>query len=398
MAESARSSLECTDANHDLTSSMTSSCDAVGDICCPICVPIIGGTMDAASNTDAAGVFVGARAPPAGSGERASESSSSSSSSSPPTTVMCVASGDISRFAGIALPGVVPACVGPAGVTGDPMVSASSILDAVTTGLADDVGLLRFLREPNESDVPGVCPAFSELNDRSIPATTTFGDRGESGVRAPRADRGVSLLTLLAPDAINVMFSMFSVAFAAATSKVGVHDVCDCEFGTMPVLVQSMDLSAGVIMPTSSPFVYTRVFCAVVGGEGHRGSASRGKGDGRGGDPETHSPRHIRFAGVRHSGLGEVGARTHLEVVGPLQAARAAGGAGRARVSQRRLHAHTQRVLPLAHGRAVVRGEIWGVRAKFSWRLNRGKTDEEKPFHQTNDGDTRRSNSPNLPR
>ena len=86
--------------------------------------------MDAASNTDAAGVFVGARAPPAGSGERASESSSSSSSSPPPTTVMCVASGDISRFAGIALPGVVPACVGPAGVTGDPMVSASSILDA----------------------------------------------------------------------------------------------------------------------------------------------------------------------------------------------------------------------------------------------------------------------------
>ena len=155
------------------------------------------------------------------------------------------------------------------------------------------------MREPNESDVPGVCPAFSELNDRSIPATTTFGDRGESGVRAPRADRGVSLLTLLAPDAINVMFSMFSVAFAAATSKVGVHDVCDCEFGTMPVLVQSMDLSAGVIMPTSSPFVYTRVFCAVVGGEGHRGSASRGKGDGRGGDPETHSPRHIRLAGVR---------------------------------------------------------------------------------------------------
>ena len=167
MAESARSSLECTEANHDLTSSMTSSCVAVGDICCPICCPIIGGTMDAASNTDAAGVFVGARAPPAGSGERASESSSSP----PPTTVMCVASGDISRFAGIALPGVAPACVGPAGVTGEPMVSASSILDAVTTGLEEDAGLLRFLREPNESDVPGVCPAFSELNERSIPAS-----------------------------------------------------------------------------------------------------------------------------------------------------------------------------------------------------------------------------------
>ena len=216
----------------------------------------------------------------------------------------------------------------------------------------------------------------------------------------------MSLLTLLAPDAIKVMFSMFSVAFAAATSKVGVHDVCDCEFGTMPELVQSMDLSAGVIMPTSSPFVYTRVFCAMVGagggwGKAHRGSASRGKGDGRGGDPETHSPRHIRFAGVRHSGLGEVGARTHLEVVGPLQAARATGGAGRARVSQGGLHAHTQRVLPLAHGRAVVRGEIWGVQGEFRGatnRRNRGKTDEEKPFHQTNDGDTRRSYSPNLPR
>ena len=44
------------------------------------------------------------------------------------------------------------------------------------------LGFLRFLRLPKERDVPGVCPAFSELNERSV--ATTLGDRGESGVRA----------------------------------------------------------------------------------------------------------------------------------------------------------------------------------------------------------------------
>ena len=105
------------------------------------------------------------------------------------------------------------------------------------------------------------------MNERSV--ATTLGDRGESGVRA--RELGVPLLTLLAPDAIAVMFSMFSVAFAAATSKVGVQDVCDCELGTMPLLVHSMDLSAGVIMPTSSPLVYVRVFCDVDGEGDTRG-------------------------------------------------------------------------------------------------------------------------------
>ena len=160
--------------------------------------------------------------------------------------------------------------MGPRGCHGRPAASASSILDVVgTAGLSARrrhdfraaLGFLRFLRLPKERDVPGVCPAFSELNERSV--ATTFGDRGESGVRA--RELGESLLTLLVPDAIAVMFSMFSVAFAAATSKVGVQDVCDCELGTMPLLVHSMDLSAGVIMPTSSPLVYVRVFCDADG-------------------------------------------------------------------------------------------------------------------------------------
>jgi hypothetical protein len=72
----------------------------------------------------------------------------------------------------------------------------------------------------------------------------------------------------------------------------------------MPVLVQSMDLSAGVIMPTSSPFVYTRVFCAVVGGGGtSRVSVAweRGRAGGRSRDSfsETHSVRRRSAFGTR---------------------------------------------------------------------------------------------------
>ena len=214
-------------------------------------------------------MFAGARAP-AGAGEGIPGSPPS------PSNATCVASGDISSFVVVAAG--KEAGLGPAGVTGEPAASASSILDvvgtarvvvsvAVTIFFAPALGFLRFLRLPKERDVPGVCPAFSELNERSV--ATTFGDRGESGVRA--RELGESLLTLLVPDAIAVMFSMFSVAFAAATSKVGVQDVCDCELGTMPLLVHSMDLSAGVIMPTSSPLVYVRVFCDVNGDGDTRG-------------------------------------------------------------------------------------------------------------------------------
>ena len=70
--------------------------------------------------------------------------------------------------------------------------------------------------------------------------------------------------------------------------------------------------------------------------------------------------RSLRLRGLRDTFHIRRGA--HLEVIGPLQAA-ASGGAGRARVSQRRFHA--QRVVPLPHGSSVVRvgprGEICEV-------------------------------------
>ena len=86
----------------------------------------------------------------------------------------------------------------------------------------------------------------------------------------------------------------------------------------------------------------------------------------------------------------------HLEVIGPLQAA-ASGGAGRARVSQRRFHA--QRVVPLPHGSSVERvgprGEICEVsrvcpclpprtchetRAPRRWNPKRSDPERFSPF------------------
>lgn len=82
-----------------------------------------------------------------------------------------------------------------------------------------------------------------------------------------------------------------------------------------------------------------------------RGIAAAG-GDARA--PSSGFPRHIPHSSRRDAARG-----AHLEVIGPLQAA-ASGGAGRARVSQRRFHA--QRIVPLPHGSSVERvgprGEI----------------------------------------
>lgn len=82
----------------------------------------------------------------------------------------------------------------------------------------------------------------------------------------------------------------------------------------------------------------------------------RGRGiTAAGGDaraPSSGFPRHIPHSSRRDAARG-----AHLEVIGPLQAA-ASGGAGRARVSQRRFHA--QRVVPLPHGSSVERVEPRG--------------------------------------
>ena len=83
-----------------------------------------------------------------------------------------------------------------------------------------------------------------------------------------------------------------------------------------------------------------------------------GEGDGK--SRRRGGTRSLRLRGLRDTFHIRRGA--HLEVIGPLQAA-ASGGAGRARVSQRRFHA--QRVVPLPHGSSVVRvgprGEICEV-------------------------------------
>lgn len=87
-----------------------------------------------------------------------------------------------------------------------------------------------------------------------------------------------------------------------------------------------------------------------------------GKGDGK---SRRGGGRAVSVLGVSGRDISHSSRRNaaYLEVIGPLQAA-ASGGAGRARVSQRRFHA--QRVVPLPHGSSVervgTRGEICYVR------------------------------------
>ena len=86
-----------------------------------------------------------------------------------------------------------------------------------------------------------------------------------------------------------------------------------------------------------------------------------GKGDGksrRGGDAQSPSSGFRGETFISHSSRRNAARGAYLEVIGPLQAA-ASGGAGRARVSQRRFHA--QRVVPLPHGSSLERGEICDV-------------------------------------